>query len=166
MQEETLAVLTPSPSRRWFGIVVLLGLSALTVLVAFDTAPAPEWRLFLGAVAVGALWMAEKMRRATMRDIVLTATELREQDGDRLTLMSDVEAIDRGMFAFKPSQGFLLKTKTRGTGAWRPGLWWRSGRRIGVGGVTRAGQAKAMADVITAMIAARAGRPEGDDQGS
>ena len=36
-----------------------------------------------------------------------------------------------------------------------PGLWWRIGRRIGVGGVTPASQSKVMADLITARLIER-----------
>ncbi len=38
---------------------------------------------------------------------------------------------------------------------WRPGLWWRVGRRIGVGGMTPASQTKFMSEIIAAMIAQR-----------
>ena len=39
---------------------------------------------------------------------------------------------------------------------WWPGLWWSLGNRVGVGGVTSAAHTKAMAEIISAMIAQRA----------
>ena len=63
--------------------------------------------------------------------------------------------MDRGTFAFKPSNGFLLRTATKQPRLWKPGLYWRMGRRIGVGGITRAAEAKLMADVIAVRLAER-----------
>ena len=48
-----------------------------------------------------------------------------------------------------------LKTKTPAARRWEPGLWWRIGRRIGVGGVTPASQSKVMADLISARLVIR-----------
>jgi hypothetical protein len=64
--------------------------------------------------------------------------------------------VDRGTFAFKPSNGFLLRTETRQPRLWQPGLYWRTGRRIGVGGITRAAESKALADLIAIKLAERA----------
>jgi len=104
-----------------------------------------------------ALWMADKMRRATAGAIELTATELRDSDGTVIARVEDIIGLDRGVFAFKPSNGFLLRTKpgTGGDRIWRPGLWWRIGRRIGVGGMTPGSQTKFMSEIISAMMAER-----------
>jgi len=69
--------------------------------------------------------------------------------------VADIERVDRGVFAFKPSNGFLVRTREPSARAWRPGLWWRFGRRIGVGGVTSANQTKAMSEILAAMLAER-----------
>ena len=97
------------------------------------------------------------MRRATSNAIELTATILRDSDGTVIARIEDIEHIDRGVFAFKPSNGFLLRTKagTGGTREWRPGLWWRMGRRIGIGGMTPGRQTKYMAEAIATIIATR-----------
>jgi hypothetical protein len=39
--------------------------------------------------------------------------------------------------------------------AWVPGLWWRIGKRVGVGGVTPSQPARYMAEVMSAMILER-----------
>jgi hypothetical protein len=41
---------------------------------------------------------------------------------------------------------------------WVPGLWWRIGRSVGVGGMTGAAETKMMAEMIEAMIAVRRAR--------
>jgi hypothetical protein len=48
----------------------------------------------------------------------------------------------------------MVIAKTRGAGRrWQPGLWWRLGKRVGVGGVAPGHQTKAMAQIIEALLA-------------
>lgn len=163
MNDEILAVVEASTPRRWMGVVMLAGLGGLIIYVALATPPEPVWQVFLIVVGVLALWMAERMRRATEQRIELTETELRSSDGKVIAQVGDIEKIDRGVFALKPSNGFMLRTRAPGARAWRPGLWWRIGRRVGVGGVTSAGQTKAMSEVLSILVAKReSAQPPGD----
>ncbi|MBT8167076.1 hypothetical protein [Falsiruegeria litorea] len=154
-EEEILAVVEASPTRRWMGIGVLGMLGALVLYVAFATPPELQWQVFLVVVGVAALWAAHRMHQATTHRLELTMTELRSSAGVRLALVEDIEAMDRGVFAFKPSNGFLLRTKTAGGRTWQPGLWWRMGRRIGIGGVAPGSQTKFMSETLSALMAHR-----------
>lgn len=78
--------------------------------------------VFLLAVGAASLWAAENMRRATTLTIELTEEGLRDSSGEVLARLDDIAGIDRGVFAFKPSNGFLLSTKTPATRVWRPGF--------------------------------------------
>lgn len=155
MNNEILAVVEVSAGRRWMGVIMLAGLGGLLIYVALVAPPELEWQIFLVAIGGLALWMAERMRRATEHRIELTETELRSSDGQVIALVDDIENVDRGVFAFKPSNGCLIRTRSRGSRVWQPGLWWRMGRRIGVGGVTAAGQTKAMTEILSALLAQR-----------
>ncbi|WP_226779241.1 hypothetical protein [Oceaniglobus trochenteri] len=152
---QILATLTPSPVRRTLGALVMAALGALLIWMALATAPSLIWRialLILGGLALAGmvgLWQATRAR------IELTETELRDTAGNRLALIDDILAIDRGAFAFKPSNGFVLKLSRPHPRGWAPGLWWRTGQRVGVGGVTGASEGKAMAEALAARIAAR-----------
>ncbi|WP_299368316.1 hypothetical protein [uncultured Tateyamaria sp.] len=152
-----LATITASPGRRILGIGSLWVLSLLVIYVAIVQPPAMGWQLFLFALGGGSIWIAEQMRRATALSLELTMQELRDSSGEVLAKADDIHSIDRGMFAFKPSNGFLLRLSTPAARTWRPGLWWRMGRRVGVGGMTPGHQAKFMAEMISAMIAERDG---------
>lgn len=155
MDRDILAVVETSGLRRWFGVGTLLIFAAVLIYVAVATPPAPGWQLFLIVIGAGALWMAERMRRVTTERLELTEDGLRVSDGTEIAAIDDIAGIDRGTFAFKPSNGFMIRTRTPGARAWRPGMWWRLGRRVGVGGVTSAPQTKAMAQVIEALLAER-----------
>ncbi|NIZ13460.1 hypothetical protein [Phaeobacter sp. HF9A] len=153
--DDILATVEATPLRRVLGVGMLLGLGGLTLYVAMSGAPALGWRLFLLAVAVGALWMGYRMWQATAHRLELTAEGLRCSDGEVLIRIADLEHMDRGFFAFKPSNGFLMRSRQAGAGRWYPGLWWRMGRRVGVGGVTPGSQTKTMTEILAALMAER-----------
>lgn len=155
MTEEVLAVVEASAPRRWLALGVLAGVGLLSIYIALASPPAPAWLVFLIAVGAAALWLAHRLYLATEHRIELTRTEIRASSGERIALVADVEGLDRGVFAFKPSNGFLIRVKTPGSRVWQPGMWWRLGRRIGVGGVTPGSQTKAMAEILSALMAER-----------
>ena len=152
-----------SAARRVFAVGALGVLGALLLLLAAAAPPRePALLAVLLAAGIGAALLAMRLHAATARGLVLSGGTLREAgpDGRLLARMEDVEAVDRGAFAFKPSSGFLLTLRrgSPGGGVWAPGLWWRVGRRIGVGGVMRGAEARTLAEAIALEVAARAGR--------
>nr|WP_319246982.1 hypothetical protein [uncultured Celeribacter sp.] len=150
----TELTLMASPVRRSSASAMLVLLGGLLIWVAVD---APEmalpWLALLLVLAVGSLGLAWHVWRASAHGLVLTEEALCDGSGRVVCRLEDIAAVERGTFAFKPSNGFLITLKTTHTRAWAPGVWWRLGRRVGVGGVTPASQGKAMADVIAARIA-------------
>ena len=153
---EILATVMPSTARRLTGLAILAILGGLLVYVALATPPASlTWRVMLLGLGGLVLWLADKMRRATMTGVVLTRDELRTTAGQVLVRVDDMEGVVRGSFSLKPSNGFSVLTKSRQQRAWAPGIWWRFGKRVGVGGVTAASQAKYMSEILAAMLAER-----------
>ncbi|MEQ6248512.1 hypothetical protein ABMC89_06445 [Sulfitobacter sp. HNIBRBA3233] len=152
---EVLAVVQASPGRRVLGITSLGLLGVMVIYLALSSSPEPVWRVFLLVLGAAAIWMADMMRRATASRIELTETELRDSDGTLIARVEEIDGMDRGFFAFKPSNGFLLRTRAGAQRTWRPGLWWRLGRRIGIGGMTPGSQTKVMSEIIAVMLARR-----------
>lgn len=152
MHDEVLAVVRASPPRRWLAVAVLMATGALLLYVALAAPPAPLWQLFLIIMGALVLWLGLRLYQATQHAIELTRTELRTSAGEIIVPVAEIKAVDRGTFAFKPSNGFLVHTTNPGGRTWQPGLWWRLGRRIGVGGVTPAAQAKFMSEMLALML--------------
>jgi len=158
MKDEVLTSVEASLPRRLFGVTMLLILGFLMFYLGISSPPASLlWLAFLLVIGGLALWLALVMWRATELRIDLTRTELRSSDGEIIALVKDVASMDRGMFAFKPSNGFILRLRSRAGRRWRPGLWWRMGRRVGVGGVTPGSQTRIMADMLAALVHERDG---------
>ncbi|MEP2716286.1 hypothetical protein [Pseudophaeobacter sp.] len=155
MTDEVLVTVEASGLRRIMGVAMLGTIGVALLYVAVSKPPSMFWLLFVLVIGVGALWLSVRMWQATSHRIELTEEELRCTDGTVIAMVADIEAIDRGFFAFKPSNGFLIRTSTPRARVWLPGLWWRAGRRIGIGGVTPGSQSKTMSEILAAMIAQR-----------
>lgn len=152
----------PTAARRWVALVMMFGLGALLIYVALSSPPEhPGWLVFLLVAGAGALVMGERMRRATLHAVELTEDAVVDTAGRVLCRLDEVEGIDRGMFAFKPSNGFVLRLRAPAQRHWAPGLWWRLGRRVGIGGVTPAVESKFMAEMIAVQLEQR-DRGQGD----
>lgn len=151
--ERILAEITPQGPRRVVAVAMLLALGGLLAYLTFTMPAGPVFvRLLLVLAAALALVLADRVRRATLSQIQMTDDVIRDTSGLTLCRLEDVTSVERGAFAFKPSNGFLIRTTNPGSRVWMPGLWWRFGRRIGVGGVTSASQAKFMAELIALRL--------------
>lgn len=155
-EDEILAVVRASAVRRVAGIGMMASLGALLLYIAFTRShESIGWQVFLIVLGAGAIWMAERMRRATELAVELTPRGLRASDGELIAALDEIESLDRGFFAFKPSNGFLLRLKGKTPARWQPGLYWRLGRRVGIGGVTPGAQSRAMAEIIAVLMSER-----------
>ena len=150
--QEIIAMMQASLARRFSAYAAVFILGALLVLLAFVQPPELGWQLFLIALGAAALVVAERLRRATLLGLVLTPDALCDTAGTVLARIDDIASVDRGAFAFKPSNGFILRLKTSAPRAWAPGLWWRFGKRVGVGGVTPSGPGRYMAEQIAMRL--------------
>lgn len=147
--DEIILSIRPSAGRRLLGAICLAGLAALLFPLVLRTTGL--WQLVFLASAIAVLLGALRLWQATGDSLELTREEFRTGSGRVLTPISNVASVDRGVFAFKPSNGFLVKLQEPSGSGWAPGLFWQRGRMIGVGGVLPGGQSRAMAELITAL---------------
>jgi hypothetical protein len=152
--DPVIATLSASPPRRWTGTVMLTFLGGLMVYLALSV-PFSVSQIGLFLCGLIALFAATRMHTSTAQEIELTQTELRIKGGIVLAQVANIARVERGAFAFKPSNGFLVSLKEAGPRGWALGLYWRFGKRLGVGGVTGAPQTKGMAEALAILIAAR-----------
>jgi len=134
------------------GVAMLVCLGALLVYVSFSSQTGFIGRIIVLGLGIAALVYADMLRRATMCEILLTDAGLFDTTGRTLALFDDIENVQRGAFALKPSHGFSLVLKTSQSRVWAPGMWWRFGKRVGVGGVTPPGASKFMAEQIALRL--------------
>lgn len=148
--------ITPSEPRRIFGCLLQGLLGVLLIYIALASPPREAgWTIFLVLVGLIALVGAVRGWRASQGSIVLTSEGLFDHTGATIARLEDIDAVDRALFTFKPSNGFLVRLKTPQPRAWQPGMWWRIGRRVGIGGVTSGAETKIVADTLSMMVADR-----------
>ena len=158
---EILTKLEPSLGRRWFGAIVLSFVAVLMLYISFFQPPASlAGKIVLPLMAFAFFWQAQWNLRVTKTGLYLTKEGIFDGNGKQICALYNMMEVDRGLFAFKPSNGFLIRLHERERNAWAPGLYWRIGRRLGIGGATQPAQAKAMADIISMLILERSMGPE------
>lgn len=153
---QPIASLHASPIRRVLAVGVLFATGFLLLgLVVMQPPASVGWTIYLIVMGAATLWIATRLTQATAHQVLLTDEGLFDSRGICICRMEDIADVERGVFAFKPSNGFLVRLNQSMPRAWAPGLWWRFGRKVGVGGVTPAAQAKFMAEVMAMRIVAR-----------
>ncbi|MEM9757290.1 MAG: hypothetical protein AAF914_14915 [Pseudomonadota bacterium] len=157
-EPEILARLTPAPARRAIAAGAPAGLAGVILyLAATQPSQSAILSLALLALAAGCIWVAVAIWKATAQGIELTTEDLREEGGRQLCHLDEIASVDRGLFSFRPSGGFAVILKARKPRVYAPGLWWRAGKRVMVGGATNGGAGKAMADILRVELARRDG---------
>ncbi|MEL7115601.1 MAG: hypothetical protein AAGP08_08410 [Pseudomonadota bacterium] len=155
---EVILAIWPSPIRRGIAIAAMVAIGVLFILSAInEELQGAIWRAILVCFGLGVFALARRFYLATSVGLELTRDALRDTKGRLLCTVAGVTRVDRGAFSMKPTNGLTIFVKEPGAFAWEPGLWWRWGRRVGIGGVTAAAQSKAIADTLALLLAERDG---------
>jgi hypothetical protein len=143
----------PSFSRRLFGVIIL-SVSALIMMnfVFTDAAQSAILKAILFGFSLVFLWQVQANLRFTKATLILTRDGLFDTDGGLVCSLSNIEKVDRGWLSFKPSNGFLLRLHEPMPSKWSPGLYWRIGRSLGVGGAISPAETKKMSDKIILLL--------------
>ena len=149
--DEILLSIGPSRARRMFAVFCFAALAFVLVGLLLQGDPNLLWQAIFLAAAMVSVYGAIRLYKGTDDEIELTRTELRTRSGRHLTTVENVKAVERGPFAFKPSNGFLVRLKQPSGRGWAPGLYWQRGRYLGIGGAINAGNTRAMAEILSAL---------------
>lgn len=146
--------LAKRPSRVWLSIIIHSGLAGLLWIVAF----APSIKDGAGQfvlLILGSMVFYQTIRLYQKRngEIRLLDDRLVDECGQILCMIANIKHIERGIFALKPSHGFLIILKEPMKRGWNVGLWWRIGRHVGIGGLTGRDAGKMMADALSYICA-------------
>jgi len=90
------AVVAASKGRRILACGVIYGLGLLVLYVTFTAPPYFALMLFMLALGFGALFLAEKLRRATLTQIIMTQDTISTSDGVVLAQIDQIISVDRG----------------------------------------------------------------------
>jgi len=151
--DEVLATIRPTLLRRGFAVGLLAFLGVVLVYLGFAGEGAgPVLRIVFVLMGAGSLVLSQHVWKVTDVLLILTETKLADSEGRVLCTTEEIVAMQRSAFEFKPSNGFAVKLTHKAERAWVPGIWWRYGRRLGVGGVVSKQEAKLMADIMALRL--------------
>ncbi len=168
MTDTILAALSPAPVRRWLSTLLIFALAVVFLVLAAkgfvlgqEAGQGTGQRLVLALLGLASLWVASLSLRGQARSLVLTRSAVMDSEGTILARLDQIARVDRGTFAFKPSNGFMLYLNQPAPRAWVPGLYWRIGTRLAIGGATHPAETRNMADQIGLLLAERDQAGEG-----
>ena len=136
-------------------LVILISLALIVFYLGFVMASELHLALIMLLLGGLLLWIVNRIRVLTNTSLVLTDRDLRTGDGLLVADLENMKRVERGLFAFRPSGGFLLVLSHPVPFSWRPGLLYCIGRYVGIGGMTSKAQSKRMAEALTAMLLRR-----------
>lgn len=161
MEHGPVLILRASPGRRVLGVASLVAVGGLMAYLALAGGEVGALPRLLLVMAGGAMILAARaMWLATEGEVRLTPRGLTDGTGRVLAEMDNIQTVDRGIFALKPSSGFVVRLRRPMPRAWAPGLWWRAGRHLGIGGAASKHDAREMADALAVVLAERRWREE------
>lgn len=139
--------------RRVFSVILLVSCAFVMIGFAFtSTAPSPAFKIILIGFSGAFLWQAQAGFRQSNTTLILTRDGLFDGQGMLICSLPNIAKVDRGWFSFKPSNGFLLLLHEPQSRKWVPGLYWRIGRRVGVGGSLSPAQTKEISDKLLLLM--------------
>lgn len=152
---QTIEIRRPE-AMRWAILVTLFCLTLLCGVIGFTAIGGSLATVILMAVfMVALLGLGRALFLTDAARVIFDGGRLVDDAGREICRLDEIEKVERGFALFKPSSGFVLTLKApRGRG-WSPGLWWRFGRRVGIGGATPSRAGRNMADALNGALAMR-----------
>lgn len=156
--EDVLVAIRATTFRRYTTVILLVFFALILTQVGIEMpSERPAMKFLAFALGFVSVIQAVFFWRATAVAIELTAQVLRESgpNGRILARVADIEKIDSSAFSYRPASGFLILLKTPAPMMVAPGMWWRRGRKIGIGGVTAKAHSKILAAALQELITER-----------
>ncbi len=139
----------PSASRRIFSVLILsLSAGVMIYFAITDPEQSIVLKLILLFLAGIFLWQVQASLRFPNAALILKRDGLYDDQGELICRLSNIALVDRGWFSIKPSNGFLLRLHEKTSIKWLPGVYWRIGKRMGVGGAISPAQTKEFSDKL------------------
>ena len=122
-RSKPICTISPSGARRAFGIAMLAALGAMFIWIGFvsvktNIAAAATF----GVLGIASFWCASVVFSATSASILLLRKGLVTSDDIIVAELDNIKAVERGLFALKPSSGFVILLKKPMPLVWKPGF--------------------------------------------
>lgn len=151
--DRTIDRLEVKGARHWTALALVAALALVLLSQVFVPDLPIVARGVVLVLALASAWLCLGLARRGPSSIMVTDLGLVDNFDRVICTFDQIEKIDHGAFALKPSKGFLIRLRASANPGWHPGLWWRYGKRVGIGGMTPAAETKLLAEVLTERVA-------------
>ena len=107
--------------------------------------------LLLGLVLL-ALWFKRFLKRYSKVGFQINSTGLYDLETNLICKIDDIHKVDVSPYTFKSANGFIVFSKTKSKFRSVPGLYWRLGNRISIGGLISKNESKFLSTTLLALI--------------
>ena len=80
-------------------------------------------------------------------------------DGSVICEIDDIERIDVSPYTFKSANGFIVILKTKSSFKSIPGLYWRLGKRLSIGGLVSKNESKFLSQTLLSFFEENKNKP-------
>ena len=104
--------------------------------------------LLIPTIVFLALWFTRFLKRYSKVGFLINQSGLFNLDGSIICEIGDIEIIDVSPYTFKSANGFIVILKTKNSFKLIPGLYWRLGKRLSIGGLVSKTESKFLSQAL------------------
>ena len=104
--------------------------------------------LLIPIIVVLGLWLKRFLNRYSKIGFLINELGMFNLDESLIFKMDEIERIDVSPYTFKSANGFIILLKTKSSFKFIPGLYWRLGNRISIGGLVSKNESKFLSTTL------------------
>ena len=108
--------------------------------------------LLIPTIVFLAIWFRSFLQRYSKVGFLINQSGLFNLDGSIVCEIGDIERIDVSPYTFKSANGFIVILKTKSSFKSIPGLYWRLGKRLSIGGLVSKNESKFLSHTLSGFL--------------
>ena len=115
--------------------------------------------LLIPTIVFFGLWFIRFLKRYSKIGFLINQSGLFNIDGSVICKIDDIERIDVSPYTFKSANGFIVILKTKSSFKSIPGLYWRLGKRLSIGGLVSKNESKFLSQTLLSFFEENKNKP-------
>ncbi len=110
-----------------------------------------DFFLILLTIVLG-IWLKRFLKKFSKIGFLINELGIFNLDESIICKIENIKKIDVSPYTFKSANGFIIFQKTKGSFKIVPGLYWRAGKRISIGGLISKNESKFLSSTLLEII--------------
>ena len=116
--------------------------------------------LFLPLILLLGFWFKNFLKKYSKVGFLINEQGLFNLDKSPICKMHEIDRVDASPYTFKSANGFIIILKTKNSFESVPGLYWKLGKRISIGGLVSKNESKFLAGLLMQFLEKQKCKPE------